>query len=137
MMTTDRHGLTVLSVDECMRLLATHVPHVGRLGFVSEGRPVILPINYVFSEGIVTFRTDPGAKLTAAAVGQHVAFEIDEIDPTWREGWSVVVQGRADEVLDAGELERMKQLPLRPWGPGAKASYVRIMSTEISGRRIA
>ena len=129
-------GMTVLSVDECMRLLTTHLPRIGRVGFVADGKPVILPVNYVFFEGSVIFRTDAGAKLTAAAGGQFVAFEVDEVDLTWREGWSVVVQGRAEEVLDTVEVERLAALPLRPWVRGDKASFVRIMSTEISGRRI-
>ena len=135
-MITDRTGLTVVSVDECMRLLTTHLPRIGRVAFLAEGRPVILPVNYVFFEGCVVFRTDPGAKLSAASASQHLAFEIDEIDETWHEGWSVVVQGRAEEVIDPLEVERLRQLPLRPWGPGAKDAYVRIMSTEITGRRI-
>ena len=136
MIATDRNGLTVLSVDECMQLLTHHIPRIGRVGLVAHGRPVIMPVNYVFHEGSVVFRTDAGAKLTAAANGQYVAFEIDEIDPTWREGWSVVVQGRAEEVHDAEDRRRLEALPLRPWGPGDKSNYVRIMSTEISGRRI-
>lgn len=135
-MTTDRNGLTVLSVDECMRLLSSHVPRVGRIAFLAENRPVILPVNYVFHEGSVVFRSDPGAKVSAASAGAHVAFEVDEIDTTWEEGWSVLVQGRAEAVTDPDELERLHDLPLRPWGPGAKMAYVRIMSTEITGRRI-
>lgn len=135
-MTTDRNGMTVLSVDECMRLLSSHVPRIGRVGFVADGAPVILPVNYVFHEGSVVFRTDAGAKLAAAGQCAQVAFEVDAIDVNWREGWSVLVQGRAEEVLDTVELERLHGLPLRPWGPGPKAAYVRIMSTQISGRRI-
>ena len=136
MKTIARSGMTVLSVDECMRLLTTHLPRIGRVGFVADGKPVILPVNYVYFEGSVIFRSDAGAKLSAAAGGEYVAFEIDEVDETWREGWSIVVQGRTEEVLDPVELHRLESLPLRPWGPGAKRSYVRIMSTEISGRRI-
>jgi uncharacterized protein len=128
--------MTMLSVDECMRLLTTHIPRIGRVSFVADGKPVILPVNYVFFEGSVIFRTARGAKLTAAAGSHFVAFEVDEVDETWREGWSVLVQGRAEEVVDAAEIERMQDLPLRPWGPGSKPSFVRIMSTEISGRRI-
>ena len=135
-MTMDRNGLTVLSIDDCMRLLSSHLPRVGRIGFAADDKPVILPVNYVFQEGTVVFRTDPGAKLSAAAVGEQVAFEVDAIDVDWREGWSVLVQGRAEEVLDGDELERLQSLPLHPWAPGSKASYVRIMTTEISGRRI-
>jgi uncharacterized protein len=135
-MATTLDGLTVLTVDECLQLLTHHVPRIGRVSFTTDGRPVILPVNYIFFEGSVVFRTGAGAKLSAASRGEHVAFEIDEIDPTWREGWSVLVQGRAEEVVDAEERARLEQLPLRPWGPGDKSAYVRIMSTEISGRRI-
>ena len=135
-MITDRTGLTVLTVDECMQLLTTHLPRIGRVSFIVDRRPVILPVNYVFSQGSVVFRTDPGAKLSAAADSQHIAFEVDEIDTTWREGWSVLVQGRAELVTDPVELDRLRQLPLRPWGPGDKASYVQILPAEISGRRI-
>jgi uncharacterized protein len=135
-MATSADGLTVLSVDECLQLLNNHRPRIGRVSFATGGRPVILPVNFVFFEGSVVFRTGAGAKLSAAAKGEHVAFEIDEIDPTWREGWSVLVQGRAEEVTDAEERARLEKLPLRPWGPGDKSAYVRIMSTEISGRRI-
>ncbi|HVM20921.1 MAG TPA: pyridoxamine 5'-phosphate oxidase family protein [Egibacteraceae bacterium] len=135
-MPTDRNGLTVLTVDECMRLLSSHVPRVGRISFVSDNKPVILPVNYAFHEGSVVFRTDPGAKLSAASGGEYVAFEVDSIDTTWEEGWSVLVQGRAEEVTDPDEVERLENLPLRPWGPGPKAAYVRIMSTDISGRRL-
>lgn len=136
MMTTDRNGMTVLSVDECMRLLSSAVPRIGRVAFAADGAPLILPVNYVYFQGAIVFRTDPGAKLSAASDGQQVAFEVDAIDPTWREGWSVVVRGRAEHVTDPDELERLEDLPLRPWGGGEKASYVRILSTEITGRRI-
>lgn len=135
-MASDKSGTTVLTVDECMRLLTSTVPRIGRVGFLSDGRPVIIPVNYLFHEGSVVFRSDGGAKLRAAEAGQHVAFEVDAVDPTWEEGWSVVVQGRAEVVCDPADLDRLDGLPLRPWGPGPKASYVRIMSTEISGRRL-
>ena len=136
-MPTDRNGLSVLSVDECLQLLSTHVPRIGRVAFVSDGKPVVLPVNYVFSEGSVIFRTNSGAKLTAAAQSEHVAFEVDEIDSTWEEGWSVLIQGRAEEVVDPAERDRIEKLPLRPWGPGDKHALVRIMPGAISGRRIA
>ena len=135
-MTTDRNGLSVLSVDECLRLLSTHMPRIGRIAFVADGKPVVLPVNFAFSEGSVVFRTSTGAKLAAASQGEQVAFEVDEIDSTWEEGWSVLVQGRAEEVVDPDELERLESLPLRPWGPGEKHALVRIMPSSISGRRI-
>ena len=136
MLRTDRNGMTVLTIDECMRLLNSAVPRIGRVAFVDDGRPVILPVNYVYHQGSVVFRTDAGSKLDAAAAGAQVAFEVDAIDPLWQEGWSVLVQGRAEFVADPEEIERLDGLPLRPWLAGDRPFFVRSMSREISGRRI-
>jgi uncharacterized protein len=54
---------------------------------------VIFPLNYVFDQGGVVFRTDPGTRLEAAADAAPVAFELDAVDEATRTGWSVVVRG--------------------------------------------
>lgn len=136
-MATDRNGLQVLDVDQCLHLLETHVPHVGRVAVIEGTKPVMLPVNYVYFEGAIVFRSDPGAKLAAAAQRANVAFEVDEIDTAWQEGWSIVIQGRAEEVTDPAEVERLRELPLKPWGPGPKMTYIRILPSEISGRSLA
>lgn len=135
-MPTDRLGLTILTVDECVRLLETHHVHVGRVAFVDGGYPVVLPVNYRFVDGAVVLRTASGSKLGKAFVNAQVAFEVDAVDPSWEEGWSVLVQGVAEEVLDPDELQRLQALPLRPWAPGTKPHFVRIWPSHISGRRI-
>jgi nitroimidazol reductase NimA-like FMN-containing flavoprotein (pyridoxamine 5'-phosphate oxidase superfamily) len=124
-----------LTEDECRRLLGER--HPGRLALVDAGGPVILPVNYALDQGSVVFRTDPGGKLDAAAAGATVAFEVDAADERDRTGWSVVVRGRAGEVTDHADLERLRALPLYPWAPGAKAHYVRIRPASVTGRRIA
>jgi nitroimidazol reductase NimA-like FMN-containing flavoprotein (pyridoxamine 5'-phosphate oxidase superfamily) len=124
-----------LSDAECRRLLGER--HLGRLALVDADGPVIFPVNYAFTAGTVVFRTDPGGKLDAVAGGAAVAFEVDAVEERSRTGWSVVVRGRAAEVSDPAELERLRPLPLYPWAPGAKARYVRIRPGSITGRRIA
>jgi len=111
--------------------------HLGRLALVDADGPVILPVNYTLDEGSVVFRTDPGSKLDAAAAGATVAFEVDAADERDRTGWSVVVRGQAGEVSEPADLERLRTLPLYPWAPGAKARYVCIRPTSVTGRRIA
>jgi nitroimidazol reductase NimA-like FMN-containing flavoprotein (pyridoxamine 5'-phosphate oxidase superfamily) len=123
-----------LTVAECHTLLRRG--HLGRLAFVENGMPVILPVNYVVDGGSVVFRTDAGSKLDAAARGAPVAFEVDGIDETNRTGWSVLVRGRAEQVTGETELARLRQLPLVPWAPGARPYYVRISAHEVTGRRI-
>src|SRR5829696_3820612 len=58
---------------ECRHLYAER--HLGRLALIDAQGPVIFPVNYVFDNGSVVFRTDPGTKLDAAADATPVAFE--------------------------------------------------------------
>jgi nitroimidazol reductase NimA-like FMN-containing flavoprotein (pyridoxamine 5'-phosphate oxidase superfamily) len=129
----DRGGLEIIFEDECRRLLQPG--GVGRIAVVDHGQPLVFPVNYAFDGPDIVFRTAPGTKLDAAR-GALVAFEIDGYDMTYRTGWSVLVQGRAEEVRDAAERSRLATLPLRPWARGSKPQWVRIRPTLITGRRI-
>jgi nitroimidazol reductase NimA-like FMN-containing flavoprotein (pyridoxamine 5'-phosphate oxidase superfamily) len=121
--------------DECTLLLAAG--SVGRVGLSQGALPVVLPVNYAVLDGDIVIRTGAGTKLDAALTNAVVAFEIDAVDPVYHEGWSVMVQGRAHEVVDPEELKRARALPLEPWAAGARDRFVRIASERMSGRRIA
>ena len=136
-MARDAHGLLMLSEDDCLRLLAEHPLHIGRVAVIADGYPLILPVNYRVDHGTVVFRTAIGTKLDAAARGARVGFEADDLDSAWEEGWSVVIRGRGEEVTNPAEIARLQRLPLRPWGPGDRSRFVRIQPDVISGRRIA
>jgi nitroimidazol reductase NimA-like FMN-containing flavoprotein (pyridoxamine 5'-phosphate oxidase superfamily) len=125
-----------LSAEECLRLLAQR--HLGRIAVIDDDRPMILPVTYVVDGETVLFRIDQGSTVRAAAYGSdQVAFEVDVIDERRRTGWSVLVRGTVEQVTEPAELGRLRQLPLYPWAPGAKASYVRIEPTLVSGRRVS
>jgi len=126
--------LTNLPEAECFRLLARG--HFGRVALVDGERPVVLPVNYVFDRGYVVFQSTKGSKLEAALERQSFAFEIDAIDPMYHGGWSVLVYGPAEVVEEAAEIERLTELPLRPWWPGSRDRWLRIRVEEISGRRL-
>lgn len=126
-------SLRTLDVDECMALMTSG--YVGRLAFIQDGRPAILPLNYLFDQGAVLFRTGYG-QLVETVHGTPVAFEVDDFDVADHSGWSVVVHGIAEEVWDVGELERLRGLPLRPWADGTRDHYVRITPTALTGRRV-
>ncbi len=98
---------------------------------------MILPVNYVLDDAAVIFRTDAGGKLDAAVRGAPVAFEVDGVDEIEQTGWSVLARGHAEAVTDPDRLDRLHRLPLVPWAPGAKAHYVRVDATELTGRRIS
>ena len=120
--------------DECRKLLAER--HLGRLAIPDFGGPVIFPVNYVFDQDLVIFRTDLGSKLDAATERESVAFEVDAIDEGTRTGWSVVVRGIMGDITDPSHLERLRALPLYPWAPGQKSRYVRVRPLSMTGRRI-
>lgn len=73
---TDRRGLEVLSHTECEEMLSRTL--IGRIGVLSAGEPLILPVTFAYSQGAVVFRTSPGKKLDAVWVNTLTAFEIDD-----------------------------------------------------------
>lgn len=127
--------LEVLGRDECVELL-TYGSFVGRVGLVVDGRPLILPVNYMVDRGTVVFCTAAGTKLNAIVGGADVAFEVDEHRSLRQAGWSVLVRGRAEIVTSRVDLADLRAGPLRPWAKGARANWVRIPLEEVSGRRI-
>lgn len=128
-------GLDLLSESECYDLLASGA--VGRVGVTVGALPVILPVNYRVVGHDVVFRTSPGTKLRAALDRAVIAFEVDAIDDERRTGWSVLAVGRAREVVDPDEVERLDELGLEPWaGDGARDRWVRLHPEFVSGRRI-
>lgn len=123
-------ALDALGADECLELLATL--SIGRVAWAGNDQPpVVVPVNYAVDEGDIVFRSDPGSKLEAIR-GREVAFQVDFVDPFHRTGWSVLVHGVARELAaDGGDAVHVDQ-----WTPGAKAHWVRITATVVTGRRI-
>jgi hypothetical protein len=122
-----------LPESECLRLLATHT--FGRVGVTSGALPVILPVRYLYSDGVVTFRSGGGTKLRAAANGDVLAFEIDTYDGETREGWSVLVLGRAVVLTTEHEHGGVPTLdPERPAEP--RNHYVCMRCELVTGRRL-
>jgi nitroimidazol reductase NimA-like FMN-containing flavoprotein (pyridoxamine 5'-phosphate oxidase superfamily) len=126
-----------LSREECLELLAAH--HFGRLAVVmSNGAPVIRPVNYAFdppSQSVV-FRTGRGSKFLALLRAAKAAFEIDGIDEDTRTGWSVIIEGVTAEMTVQDDIGRLERLGLELWAPGPKPHWVHIRAWTVSGRRI-
>lgn len=134
-MELDRNGLEVLDEEECLRLLGG--AHLGRIGITVGALPMVIPVNHVLDGRRILIRTRPGTTLEAAAREAVVAFEVDEIDPVTRSGWSVSVTGFASPVADPVELARVAELPLERWVGPADDEHVIAISTElVSGRRL-
>jgi nitroimidazol reductase NimA-like FMN-containing flavoprotein (pyridoxamine 5'-phosphate oxidase superfamily) len=129
-----RTGLEILDRDECEALLRRST--IGRVAIVSvHGWPLIFPVNFAMDGGAVIFRTDAGTTLYGARRGS-IAFECDGIDMTYHTGWSVLATGEAEEVVNEAELARLARLPLGPWCPGPKSTWLRLRPQMLTGRRI-
>jgi nitroimidazol reductase NimA-like FMN-containing flavoprotein (pyridoxamine 5'-phosphate oxidase superfamily) len=127
-----------LDQDECFALLAAGV--IGRIGFISDGLPVVLPINFrlVRSTGVtpgtwVAVRTRPGNVIDEAL--RTVAFEIDGHDPESRSGWSVLVQGELFHI-DSGSTAIRAQFDSDPWLVDERDAWLLIQPFSVTGRRL-
>ena len=127
-------GLELLTDEEARVLLAGG--EVGRIGISIGALPAIFPVNYRLVDGAIVFRTAPGSKLSAAAAGAVVAFEVDDYGLLDRSGWSVLAIGRAEVVDDADLIARVTATGLEPFVDGARTAIVRIEPTFLSGRRL-
>ena len=123
-----------LSVPECWRLLG--LVGIGRVGVLVDSAPEIYPVNHVVDDHTVLFRTDVGTKLEGLDRSPTTCYEADGINFDDQTGWSVLVKGRAVVLSDADELRHAAGLPLRFWALGDKPHWVRIVPTEVTGRRI-
>jgi nitroimidazol reductase NimA-like FMN-containing flavoprotein (pyridoxamine 5'-phosphate oxidase superfamily) len=124
-----------LGQTECLNLLA--LAQVGRVAFLVDGRPEILPVNYALDGDAILFRTSGESVLNKASL-TNVAFEVDSIDTSTRSGWSVVVHGHANDIGDAIDptSERLRRLALITWAPGQRQNWFVIRPHDISGRRL-
>jgi nitroimidazol reductase NimA-like FMN-containing flavoprotein (pyridoxamine 5'-phosphate oxidase superfamily) len=127
--------LQALTTDECREHLAGG--GVGRFLFVEPGRgPVAIPVNYATDGDDILFRTGRQTSI-ADAVGQpQVSFDVDHIDDTFSEGWSVLLSGTARIITEPAELEHAKALGIEPWAPGDRDIYIRMSARQVTGRRI-
>jgi nitroimidazol reductase NimA-like FMN-containing flavoprotein (pyridoxamine 5'-phosphate oxidase superfamily) len=131
-------ALTELSRDDCLRLL--RAGRIGRLVVVTglANTPVIRPVNYVFDEASksVVFRCTEGTKLVALVRASRAWFEVDDIDPVNRTGWSVLISGVTEPVTERHEIKRLEGLGLDSWITGPESRWVRVRARVVSGRRI-
>jgi nitroimidazol reductase NimA-like FMN-containing flavoprotein (pyridoxamine 5'-phosphate oxidase superfamily) len=122
--------------DECADMLGC--APVGRLGVVVRGHPEIFPVNHVYDResGCVVFPTDAGTKLHAALNEPEVAFEVDCVSPEGDRGWSVLVVGHAEEIIDPDAIARVARQRTVLWRTEKRVHWLRIVPSKVTGRRI-
>lgn len=105
---------------------------------IADGVQVIHPVNYATDVKSVVIKVSPYSILATNAPMAQVAFEVDHIDETNHEGWSVLMQGIAHDVTDTIDevSEILRKLSVSPWAPGYKPCWLKVTASAISGRRI-
>ncbi len=130
----DETGIEELPYETCLAYLRQEV--VGRVGVLVEDAPVVLPVNFRLVETAnlnwIALRTRPGNVIEAAP--PRVAFEIDGVDRTHREGWSVLVRGTLLHVNPTA-ADFAQQFDAHPW-LAERDEWLVIEPFAITGRRL-
>jgi len=131
MITPETQPVARLTEEESWAALSSLT--LGRLATDVGGQPDIFPVNFVVQRHTILIRTAEGTKLLGARMNANVAFEAD--DHTADQGWSVVVKGRSHVISTSAELDEAERAQVLSWITTAKRRYIRIIPTEITGRR--
>ncbi len=127
--------LEELSLEDCLDLL--RAGSVGRLAFISDDCPVVLPVNYRLVEASertwIAVRTRPGNVIDRAPL--KIAFQIDGIDAIQRQGWSVLVRGTLAHV-DPDAADFRGRFDPQPWILSERDSWLIVDPFAITGRRL-
>jgi uncharacterized protein len=127
--------LVELTAEECLTLLGTR--NVGRIGVTTPSGPLILPVSYAMRQDAIVFRTLPYGVIADNAHDARVAFEVDRLDDTTREGWSVLATGRSRRIDDPDEVRAIREEGApQPWVDGQRNLYFRVDWTNLTGRRL-
>ena len=129
-------GGKIVELDRAESLELLAAKKVGRIGFLAEQGPVILPMNYVFAGNHIIVRTVAFGVLARSAIDQKVAFEVDDVDDFLETGWSVLVTG-AGTLLSDDQLRQLKSAASPdPWAEGPRTLFFSIACDQVSGRRL-
>lgn len=127
----DGEPVTILSEGESWDLLSSVA--LGRLVTSVDDQPAIFPVNFVVQHRTVLFRTAEGTKLISATINHNVLFEADDHNAVG--GWSVIVKGFTRTLHTDKEREEAERAQLMPWTTTIKQNYVRVIPSQINGRR--
>ncbi|WP_406265714.1 pyridoxamine 5'-phosphate oxidase family protein [Actinacidiphila glaucinigra] len=119
--------------QECWTRLSGH--DVGRIALTTGGgHPAVVPVNYAVVDGAIVYRTAPDAP-PSLAKGSEIAFEVDQLDARLSAGWSVLVLGVAERVVDPEDTPALETHP-GPWSGGEDDLWIRIVPTHVTGSLI-
>lgn len=124
----------VMDIDEAHAALRSQ--QLGRLAWIKDGRPEVLPVTYALIDGSIVLRSGMGGKEEAANQQVDAAFEVDGVDPEAGTAWSVVVHGRLEDVADGDEIDRLEEQLPPPHVQGRRNHVLRLNPRAVRGREL-
>lgn len=109
---------------------------IGRVAWASTSGQIILPVTYVYTDSIIGFRTIPYGALSELIQVTPVAFEVDSLDRSHREGVSVLVRGLTHIAQQPDWSPPDWAETVIPWAGGQRHLSIEIRIKIITGRRI-
>lgn len=116
-----------LDESECLALLRT--ADVGRVAWAAAEGITVMPVNFRVDGRTVVFHTGAGSPLAALLETTVVGFQVDEIDPESRIGWTVLVRGTTGAADPAAESVS--------WVPDGRDVGIAITPTSFGGRVVS
>ena len=127
--------MTPLGRGACLDLL-TQVP-IGRVAVSIGAMPAVRSVRFAVTTAGVVFRVVPSSTLHRAVANAVVAFHADHYDEEGRLGWSVLVRGHCQEVLDPDDVAALEELQLESWtDPPGRDRFVRVPLTIVTGEHV-
>ncbi len=140
-------GRRLVELDRVEAMALVAGVEYGRVVFTHNALPAIRPINHIVDGADIIIRTRLSAKVaTEVRPGQAasarprpqgvvVAYQVDQIDPVLRLGWSVVATGYAQPVTVQEDIVRFEKL-LVPWLDMPMDVIIRIHPEIVTGFRL-
>ena len=138
----ENEGPVLERLDEAESLRLIAPGGIGRIAFTGRYGLTVLPVNYKLHDGAIVFRTAQDSptgedlRTGIAHAEYQVAFEIDQINPETREGWSVLIHGPAHHMASDDERAAVAASGVAPWPRGVHEHAIRIVPTSVTGRRL-
>lgn len=127
-------GFAELGEPACWNLLPT--AGVGRLAWAEpDGRIVVVPANYALDGHTVIIRTGDTSLLDAARERRRCAFQVEDIEPALRSGWTVLLDATLTEVEDEDIAEQLARL-VDPWLREPRPFVLLLQVRGVSGRSL-
>lgn len=96
-----------LNAEQMTRLLGSEM--IGRIGCHAQHRTYVVPVTYVYADGVIYGHTAEGLKVRMMRENPDVCFEVDHLDSlsNWQ---SVICQGRFEELQGEAATAAMQRL---------------------------